>query len=484
MVSSEGMTAILQRRPNGADLIEWRTLAQSASNMDVGDGKSVVKLFRNGLTSVSAFKWLPHWSAETAVAFSTLHKLLMGPSSHCEADPSTTNELMESAFYSHLKGMLIDMKLEFQRLDPVIVACVDRLLGCDKHHWLGERLLQTMDENLHTRLVNDYGIVSYFILFNRFAENQIIPPRKSLELLTKFIAFLVGKHGPDTCGEKSWSHGTKVLDICRTMLTHHQSSRLFLGISRLLAFTCFYFPDLEVHDHARSYLRMLICVPGVKLRGMLKLGEQHLVLVFIFLPFGVGNKSKSFGGIRDSEASIDERELDSNIQFQITSGDERVDKPWVPLYVMDSKVSEILEILRHFSCIPDFRHTAGVKIKLPCNLRFDSEPFNHVWGDESPKIAPYESFRTYHIPFLLGQPPVSDYNHGETASLDANATYDGFGEEEIHKTPVVFEFEPREPTPGLIDVFIETNTEDGQIISSKLQSISLGLVQCFTEPDP
>ncbi|XP_039040650.1 uncharacterized protein LOC120178975 [Hibiscus syriacus] len=127
--------------------------AQSASNMDVGDGKSVVKLFRNGLTSVSAFKWLPHWSAETAVAFSTLHKLLMGPSSHCEADPSTTNELMESAFYSHLKGMLIDMKLEFQRLDPVIVACVDRLLGCDKHHWLGERLLQTMDENLHTRLI-------------------------------------------------------------------------------------------------------------------------------------------------------------------------------------------------------------------------------------------------------------------------------------------------------------------------------------------
>ncbi|XP_039033900.1 uncharacterized protein LOC120169897 isoform X2 [Hibiscus syriacus] len=525
--------------------------AQSGSDMVVGDGKSVVKLFQNGLISVSAFKWLPHWSTETAVAFRTLHKLLIGASSHSEADPSTTNELMESTFYSHLKGMLIDMILEFQRLVPVIVAFVDRLLGCDKHHWLGERLLQTMDENLHPRVVIDYRIVSYFLLFNRFAENQTIPPRKLLELLSSFMAFLVEKHGSDTCGKKSWSHGTKVLDICRTMLTHHQSSRLFLGISRLLAFTCLYFPDLEVRDHARSYLRMMICVPGVKLRGMLNLGEQllgissssqsesffsmqsprkyqdpkksgnissyiHLermipLLVkqswsLSLLPFGVGNKSKSFGGIRDSEASIDERELDSNIQFQITLGDERVDKPWVPLYVMDSKVSEILEILRrHFSCIPDFRHMAGVKIKLPCYLRFDSETFNHVWGGESPKSrlngvealpalcatvlkfsspAPYESFRTCHIPFLLGQPPVSDYVHGETASLDTNATYDGFGEEEIYKALVAIEFEPREPTPGLVDVFIETNAEDGQIISGKLQSISVGIEDLFLKAIP
>lgn len=146
--------------------------------------------------------------------------------------------------------MFVDLILEFQRLVPVIVAFIDRLLGCQKHLWLGERLLQMIDANLHPRVAIDYRLVSYFPIFNRIAENQTIPPLRLLELLTKFMAFLVEKHGPDT-GVKSWSRGSKVLGICRTMLTHHQGSRLFLGLSRLLAFTCLYFPDLEVRDHAR-----------------------------------------------------------------------------------------------------------------------------------------------------------------------------------------------------------------------------------------
>ncbi|XVE74614.1 hypothetical protein DITRI_Ditri12bG0031500 [Diplodiscus trichospermus] len=520
--------------------------SQSVSGMIIDDGNSVIELFQDGLISVSAFKWLPPWSSETSVAFRTLHKFLIGASSHSDADPSTTTALKESAIFNHLKGMLVDMILEFQRLVPVIVAFVDRLLGCQKHQWLGERLLQTIDENLHPRVTIDYRLVSYFLIFDRIAENQTIPPRRLLELLTKFMAFLVEKHGPDT-GGKSWSQGSKVLGICRTMLTHHQSSRLFLGLSRLLAFTCLYFPDLEVRDHARIYLRLLICVPGVKLRSLLNLGEQllgispsshtgsffsvpspqhhqdlkksrnissyiHLermipLLVkqswsLSLLPLGVGsNKSEFPGGFRDSEASTDERELDANIQFQTVPEDERMDKPQVPLYVMDSKVSEILEILRrHFSCVPDFRHMPGLKVKIPCNLRFDSEPFSHVWGGESPKsglhgvdalpaiyatvlkfssLAPYGSIPSCHIPFLLGQPPVGDYFHGETTSLDIIATYDGSGEEEIYKAPVIIELEPREPTPGVVDVFIETNTEDGQIISGQLQSTTVGIEDLF-----
>ncbi|XVE91919.1 hypothetical protein REPUB_Repub01dG0052700 [Reevesia pubescens] len=518
---------------------------QSVSDMIVGDGNSVVKLFQDGLVSVSAFKWLPPWSTETAVAFRTLHKFLIGASSHSDTDPSTTTQLMESAIFNHLKGILVDMILEFQRLVPVIVAFVDRLLGCQKHHWLGECLLQTIDENLHPRVIIDYRLVSYFLVFDRIAENQTIPPRRLLELLTKFMAFLVEKHGPDT-GGKSWSQGSKVLSICRTMLTHHKSSRLFLGLSRLLAFTCLYFPDLEVRDHARIYLRMLICVPGVKLRGMLNLGEQLLgispsshsgsffsvpspqhyqdlkksrnissyirlermipLLVkqswsLSLLPLGDGSSKSEFsGGIKDSEASIDERELDANIQFQTISEDKRLDKPQVPLYVMDSKVSEILGILRrHFSCIPDFRHMPGIKVKIPCNLRFDSEPFNHVWGGESPKSgfgidalpaiyatvlkfsspAPYRSIPSCHIPFLLGQPPLGNYSPDETASIDIVATCDGSGEEEIYKAPVIIELEPREPTPGLVDVSIETNVEDGQIISGQLQSITVGIEDLF-----
>ncbi|KHG20172.1 AP-5 complex subunit beta [Gossypium arboreum] len=518
---------------------------QSVSDME---GNSVVKLFQDGLVSVLGFKWLPPWSTETAVAFRTFHKFLIGASSHSEADPSTTTALMESAIFNHLKGMFVDLILEFQRLVPVIVAFIDRLLGCQRHLWLGERLLQTIDASLHSRVAIDYRLVSYFPIFDRIAENQTIPPRRLLELLTKFMAFLVEKHGPDT-GVKSWSRGSKVLGICRTMLTHHQSSRLFLGLSRLLAFTCLYFPDLEVRDHARIYLRMLICVPGVKLRGMLNLGEQLLgispsshsgsffnvpsprhsqdpkklknIASYIhlermipllvkqawslsLLPLRVGSNKPDFsGGFRDGGASTDERELDATIQFETVLDGQVMDKPQAPLYVMDSKVSEILAILRrHFSYIPDFRHMPGLRVKIPCYLRFDAESFNNVWGSESPKsglhgvdalpaiyatvlkfssLAPYGSIPTCHIPFLLGQPPTSGDFRGENFSLDIIATHDGDGgsEEDIYKAPAMIELEPREPTPGMVDVFIETNGEDGQIITGQLQSITVGIEDLF-----
>lgn len=146
--------------------------------------------------------------------------------------------------------MLVDMTLEFHRLVPVTVSLIGRLVGCRKHRWLGERLLHTVDELLLPKVKIDYKLVSYSPIFDRIAENNSIPPRGLLDLLIKFMVFLVEKQGPDT-GLKSWSQGSKVLGICRTMLMHHHSSRLFLGLSHLLAFTCLYFPDLEVRDNAR-----------------------------------------------------------------------------------------------------------------------------------------------------------------------------------------------------------------------------------------
>lgn len=142
------------------------------------------------------------------------------------------------------------MTLDFLRLVPVVVSLIDRLLSCKKHCWLGERLLQMVDEYLLPKVKMDYTLVAFFPIFDRIAENNTIPPSRLLDLLTKFMVFLVEKHGPNT-GLKSWSQGSKVLGICRTMLMHHHSSRLFLGLSRLLAFTCLYFPDLEVRDNAR-----------------------------------------------------------------------------------------------------------------------------------------------------------------------------------------------------------------------------------------
>lgn len=517
---------------------------KSESDSDMGNN-SVEKLFEDGLVSVSAFKWLPPRSTETAVAFRAFHKFLISGSSHFDTDPSTTTSIMESNIFHSLKGMLVDMMLECQKLVPVIVAFVDRLLGCQKHRWLGERLLQTFDENLLPKVVMDYKLASCFPVFDRIAENDTIPPSRLLELLIKFMVFLVEKHGPDT-GIKSWSQGSKVLGVCRTMLMHHHSSRLFLRLSHLLAFTCLYFPDLEVRDNARIYLRMLICVPGKKLRDMLNLGEQllgispsplsssifniqsprtshnikksrnissyvHLERVVPLLvkqswslslsTLGVdSSKSGYLEGIRDSEPAVEEREIDGSTEIHIPET-ERFDQSKVPLRVMDSKISEILGTLRrYFSCIPDYRHMPGLKVGISCTLRFESEPFNREWGVDSPasgldgvdalpaiyatvlkfsSSAPYGSLPSYHIPFLLGEPSRNEYVSRQQVPSEIVPVENSDGEEENFRAPVMVELEPREPTPGLIDVSIETNAENGQIIRAQFHSIPVGIEDMF-----
>ncbi|KAJ6317952.1 hypothetical protein OIU76_013490 [Salix suchowensis] len=310
------------------------------------------------------------------------------------------------------------------------------------------------------------------------------------------MVFLVEKHGPDT-GLKSWSRGSKVLGICRTMLKHHHSSRLFLGLSRLLAFTCLYFPDLEVRDNARIYLRMLICIPGVKLRDLLNQGEQllgtsqptftlsernHCLLSKpgpcpCYLWVMGSAKAGYLESIRDSDPLVDIRDLNDSENLLTAPETERICKSQEPLRVMDSKISEILEILRrHFSCIPDFRHMPGFKVRISCHLRFESEPFNHIWGDNSPtsqldgvdglpaiyatvlqfsSSAPYGPIPSYRIPCLLGEPPRNDGISGQSVSLDI------------------------EPTPGLVDVSIEANAENGQVIRGQLQSITVGIEDMF-----
>lgn len=515
------------------------------SESALGAGKSAEKLFVDGLVSVSAFKWLPSTSTETAVAFRAFRKFLIGGSSHSDTDPSATRTIMKSTVFTTLQPMLVEMMLEYQRLVPVIVAFVDRLLGCQKHHWLGERLLQTFDEKFLPKVPMGYKVVSCFPIFDRIAGNSSIPPRGLLELLTKFMFFLVEKHGPDT-GLKSWSQGSKVLGVCRTMLMHHHSSKLFLRLSRVLAFSCLYFPDLEVRDNARIYLRMLICVPGKKLRDMLNLGEQllgispsphsgsffniqptqtshdfnklrnissyvHLERVVPLLvkqswslslsTFGVGSKQAGYPlGIRDSEVAVEDREIDRSTDIQIPET-ERIDLPHAPLRVMDSKISEILGTLRrHFSCIPDYRHMPGLKVKIACTLRFESVPFIRVWGVHSPaggldgvdalpaiyatvlnfsSSAPYGSIKSYHIPFLLGEPSRNEFVSGQMGSLDIVPIDNGSEEEESFRAPVTIELEPREPTPGVVDISIQTNSENGQIIRAELHSITVGIEDMF-----
>lgn len=292
---------------------------------------------------------------------------------------------------------------------------------------------------------------------------------------------------------------------------------------------------------------MLVCVPGRKLRDMLNFGEQilgispsshsssffnvpsprashnlkksknissyvHLERVIPLLvkqswslslsSFCTGNNTPDYlEGIRDSESVVEEREIDSSSTIQIIQEMERIDQPQEPLRVMDSKISEILgKLRRHFSSIPDFRHMSGLKVRISCNLRFESEPFNRIWGDGTPggglfevdalpaiyatvvkfsSSAPYGSIPSYHIPFLLGEPLSNKDISGQLVSLDIVPLENGSEDEEKFRAPVMIELEPREPTPGMVDVLIETNAEDGQIIYGQLHSVTVGIEDMF-----
>nr|XP_043607267.1 uncharacterized protein LOC122579214 [Erigeron canadensis] len=503
---------------------------------------SVVKLFEDGLESVSGFKWLPPWSTETSVAFRTFHKLLIGASSHSDTG-SSTKVLVESTIFHATEKMLVTMTLESQGLIPVIEAFINRLLRCNKHRLLGERLLQTFNNHLLPKVDIDYRLGSYFPLFEKIAESETVPPGGLLDLYGKYMRTLVEKHGPDT-GLRSWSQGSKVLVLCRTILMHHQSSRFFLGLSRLLAFTCLHFPDLEVRDNARIYLRMLLCVPGNKLRHLLSTGDQHpsshstsffsvqsprfsydpkklkdissYIHIERVVPllvkqswslslnsFGVsGDKPRYMEVITDTNTSSWQPETpDDNAEVSTIPAIEGPNQSREPLRVTDSKVSEIVEILRrYFSLIPDFRHMSSIKIGISCTLSFQSEPFNRVWkNNASTEIdgvtalyatvlkfsssAPFGSIQPCRIPFLLGEPTKNDIpsSQSQTDSLDIVPVGNGAAEEEKEsfKAPVLIELQPKEPTPGLIDVSIETNAENGQIISGQLQSITVGIEDMF-----
>eukprot|EP00850_Spirogloea_muscicola_P018615 SM000172S03088 [mRNA] locus=s172:302828:305846:- [translate_table: standard] len=68
---------------------------------------------------------------------------------------------------------------------------------------------------------------------------------------------------------RSWFHGSQVLDICWTLMLHHPSSRLARPLGALLRFLSSNYPDLDVQDTARLYLRLLTRVPGNRVRSLL-----------------------------------------------------------------------------------------------------------------------------------------------------------------------------------------------------------------------
>ncbi|EMS47512.1 hypothetical protein TRIUR3_06764 [Triticum urartu] len=494
-------------------------------------GRQTTELIDDGLVCVSAFRWLPAWSTETGVAFRALHRVLVGAAPHGTNDKgcSGAGELLNSTTFHHFQAMLVDMASEHRSLVPVIADFINRLLACTTHRWVGEQLLRTVDECLLPRLEPGYQLASYYPLFEKIAQNEAVPQLRLIELLTKQMVCLAKKHDPDT-ELKSWSQGSKVVGICRIMLKHHHSSHIFLPLTHLLVRTIESFPDLEIRDHARICLRMLSCIPGKKLRNLMGIGEQptpshpgsmfddpserpaqdpssmpalasyiHLERVVplvvkqswaLTLP-NFSFQSRASGHIISiQDVSVTPPEQEKPLQPTI----ERIGYTQEALRVMDSKGAETLEILRrHFSCIPDYLHsTGGLKVKIHCTFRFDSEPFNRAWVSDSPvpssegedelpalyavtislsSSAQFGKIPSCHVPFLLGEPPAS--------GVDIVPIDNCHQEESSYHASVMIELEPREPSPGLIDVEIAANTENCQVICGSLQPITVGIEDMF-----
>ncbi|OAY82689.1 hypothetical protein ACMD2_22326, partial [Ananas comosus] len=376
----------------------------------------VVKLFEDGLVCVSAYKWLPPWSTETLVAFRALHKFLVGVSPH-DADSYNVGEFGIGA--------------------------------------------------------SGYQLSSYFPVFEKIAQNYTVPPHGLLELLTKQMVSLAEKHGPDT-ELKSWSQGSKVLGVCHVTIKHHHSSRIFLPLSRLLAFTCQFFPDLEVRDTARVYLRMLLCIPGKKLRHIMGSSEQ---------PSGV-SPSASLFQVPSPRPPQDLNKKLSSISSYIHL--ERV----VPLLVQQSWLLALPNFNTQSNGSTSF---VGIQdISSSPSLNFESEPFTRAWGsvpavsmeeaNELPALyattitfsstSKYGKIPPCRVPFLLGEPSKSGL---DIVPLDSNSS-EG---DSSYRALIVIELEPREPMAGIIDVAIKANTENGQVISGSLQSICIGIEDMF-----
>ncbi|KAG0476012.1 hypothetical protein HPP92_012853 [Vanilla planifolia] len=492
-----------------------RDLSSQEGQKKDGDD-TVAKFFEEGLVCLSAFKWLSPSSSETTLFFRTLHKFLIGVSPHHDSTEHAVDShvVFYSSTFKMLQRVLVELALAHCKLVPMIVSFIDRLFECKAHQLVGEHLFQTLNEQLLPKLEIGFLLVSYFPLFERIASNDSIPPRGLVELLLKHVVYLTEKHGPET-SLRSWSQGSKVLGICRTMLMHHHSSRIFLTLSQLLGFTCQFFPDLEVRDTARIYLRMLLCIPGKKLKTIMDFDGQltgmspspHPASLFqvlspmqfqdprklssissyihleraipplvkqswsLVLPnFEINeNKTTYFEGNRDVAISSMKIEKEAGVTT------DRIGLQEEPLRVMDSKVAETLRILRmHFACIPDYKNMPGTKIRIPCVLWFKAESFNRVWESDSPTLdsdvvdnlpalyattinfkstAKYGSIPACHIPFLLGEP--------SNTGLDIVPVGCDIQEDSSFRASLVIELEPREPMPGIIDTELKANIEKG-----------------------
>eukprot|EP00249_Psilotum_nudum_P017252 c26234_g1_i1 orf=70-3660(+) len=405
---------------------------------DEKKGISASELFKDGLICVSAFRWLPSWSTETQIMFRFIHRFFTVALCYSRTQALDFSLLSMSKLFKTLQGTLVSLTLQIRRLVPCVLALLDRLMLCDTHYNLGDALLRTFDRDLMCNVAPNRHLPAYFPIFERIAENGCIPPGPLLELLSMYIRNQVAT-AREYEAWKLWTCGSQVLGICRTVIVHHRSSRAFHVLSHLLAFLCCFFPDVEVRDSARIYLRMLISVPGNKLHSILKYGDERtedtsasqlshvssllrspsldhhvmeqtmqiasyihltratpllvrqswsLVLHSMRQPGADLSSSKiSHVAVADGEKN---REMKEQTEVAFPCADDAAvniepsHETEKESYVIDTQFSHVVKVLqKYFEAIPDFQNGPGIQIKLHCNLSFQCEQHQQKGEDNT-----------------------------------------------------------------------------------------------------
>ncbi|KAH7422710.1 hypothetical protein KP509_12G021400 [Ceratopteris richardii] len=398
---------------------------REASDMQLVRGEEFAsRLFKDGTVCFSSFRWLPSWSSEARLMFRMLHRFLTVDAMSFPSSPKHENRF-DCAFFKTLEESLISLALQFQRLVPGLLMLVDRLLLCENHKTLGERLLQIFNDKLLCQISPDKHLPAYFPILERIAENGSIPPGGIVDLLDAYVRYQATSVEADKLS--LWVRGSQVLLICRTIMVHHYSSRAFRPLSYLLAFLVIHFPDFEVQDVARTYLRMLVSIPGKNLRAILTYGDERIedpqfsqvspllqaplsspgskqslqVASYILLtratPLSVGQswslvlhnlfQDKPVKENDDGEPSVIGNELPSNAQGEVEFpkvsnlpevGEISQMKTAEDLTDIDSSDSKMLH--EYFSLIPDQINGPGLKVKVPCFLEFKAD--RHISNEE------------------------------------------------------------------------------------------------------
>lgn len=381
------------------------------------------KLFKDGAVCLSAFRWLPSWSSETRLMFRMMHRFFTADVMRSQGELKDSVEPFRSTLFKTLEARLISLALQFRRLVPCLLMLVDRLLLCDTHRASGQHLLQIFNKDLLSQVTPDKHLPAYFPILERIGENGSIPPGGIVDLLTAYAKNQVADVGTENL--RLWVRGSQVLLICRTIMVHHYSSRVFHPLSHLLAFLVFYFPDFEVQDSARTYLRMLVSIPGKKLRAILKYGDERiedpkfsqvssllqasppspgykqplqvasyihltratpllvgqswsLVLHDLFQDEGKAGNDESLNG----ESSMSGKELGAvgEAGAQDNGGEKSLatvdDVSHSTTIENDMGASELRILQNYFSLVPDYINGSGLKVKVQCYLTFraDAQP--------------------------------------------------------------------------------------------------------------